>query len=144
MFRGIAHSDPAIARAADTASAWIARQAQQFCACSACHRSSQRLSRWFLHIADRMTGDMFLATQIDAANALGVRRTTVTIEAKGLRAEGLIAYRRGRMRITNRDGLRANACECYGALAPEQWPFRCEADPAAPSIPATAAEREVA
>jgi len=43
-----------------------------------------------------------------------VRRQTVSLVARILQAAGLIAYRRGKLRILNREGLAAGCCECYG------------------------------
>jgi Mn-dependent DtxR family transcriptional regulator len=45
---------------------------------------------------------------------LGVRRQTVTLVAGRLQTAGLITYRRGVLRVLNREGLEAASCECYG------------------------------
>ena len=45
---------------------------------------------------------------------LGVRRAGVTIAAGALQKAGLIRYERSRMEVTDRPGLEAAACECYG------------------------------
>jgi hypothetical protein len=47
---------------------------------------------------------------------LGGRRETVTVAAGRLQDAGLIEYRRGHLRILNRDGLEDAVCECYRAL----------------------------
>jgi Mn-dependent DtxR family transcriptional regulator len=47
---------------------------------------------------------------------LGVRRTTVSVVANMLQQAGLIRYHRGRIKITDRTGLEARACECYEAI----------------------------
>jgi len=44
---------------------------------------------------------------------LGVRRTGITAIASGLQRTGIIRYHRGRVRIIDRAGLEAAACECY-------------------------------
>ena len=44
---------------------------------------------------------------------LGVRRTSVSIVANTLQRAGLIRYKRGHIRVTDLDGLRDSACECY-------------------------------
>lgn len=142
-FREIANWDRPTGEAVETACAWIAQQAQQLCACSACHKVGERLSRWLLHVGDQVTGDRFDITQNAIAVALGTRRTTVTIHAQGLMAEGLITYRRGKLRIVNRPALTACACECYAALAPARWPFTRSRSPLAPErLPATEIEIE--
>lgn len=47
---------------------------------------------------------------------LCVHRPGVTIAARLFQKAGLIEYSRGSMRITDREGLEAAACECYGAV----------------------------
>jgi Mn-dependent DtxR family transcriptional regulator len=44
---------------------------------------------------------------------LGVARPSVTVNALDLQRAGFIEYRRGRIRIVDRPGLEAAACECY-------------------------------
>jgi Mn-dependent DtxR family transcriptional regulator len=48
---------------------------------------------------------------------LGVRRAGVSEAAGRLRQAGLISYSPGRIRVTDRAGLEAAACECYGHIA---------------------------
>ena len=47
---------------------------------------------------------------------LGVRRTSVSLVAHTLQQAGMIKYARGRIQITNLEGLRETACECYGTV----------------------------
>jgi hypothetical protein len=44
---------------------------------------------------------------------LGVRRTSDSVTAHTLQQAGLINYKRGNIKITDLDGLRETACECY-------------------------------
>ncbi len=44
---------------------------------------------------------------------LGHQRNRITLAARGLRQEGLIEYGGGKMKILDRAGLEAAACECY-------------------------------
>jgi len=45
---------------------------------------------------------------------LGVHRQTVTVAARALQVAGHLTYRRGVIRVLNREGLEAASCECYG------------------------------
>jgi len=49
---------------------------------------------------------------------LGVHRQTLTVIAGTLQTEGLLSYRRGVIRILNREKLEAASCECYGVTQP--------------------------
>jgi hypothetical protein len=62
---------------------------------------------------DRVTGDTFLLTQESLALMLGVARPSVTVNALTLQHAGFIQYQRGHIRILDRPGLEAAACECY-------------------------------
>ena len=44
---------------------------------------------------------------------LGLRRSSVTVAAQALQSRRLISYRRGRIQIIDRKGLKAAACVCY-------------------------------
>jgi len=89
-------------------------QISQTAACNARHDIEQRCARWLLMSHDRVGGvDTFPLKHEYLAIMLGVRRTGVTIAAGALQARGLIRYRRGLMRIVDRAGLEAKACECY-------------------------------
>jgi hypothetical protein len=63
--------------------------------------------------ADRTHSDTLAFTQEFLAEMMGTRRTTVTAVAMSLQGRGLIAYQRGSIRILDRTGLEAAACECY-------------------------------
>jgi CRP-like cAMP-binding protein len=91
-------------------------QAQQSAACNAVHPAGSRLSRWLLQMADRSGRDVFPLTQDFVARMLGIQRNSVTIAANALQQAGLIRCRRGQIEITDREGLAANACECYGEV----------------------------
>ncbi|WP_051243251.1 Crp/Fnr family transcriptional regulator [Azohydromonas australica] len=91
-------------------------QATQGAACNRLHCIEQQLCRWLLSAAERQRGEELPMTQERLAAALGVRREGVTESARRLQDAGLIRYSRGRIRLTDREGLAARACECYHAL----------------------------
>ena len=65
---------------------------------------------------DRVGQDSFPLTQEFLAIMLGVRRAGVTVAAGALQAAGLIRYRRGGIRVLDREGLERAGCECYGVV----------------------------
>ena len=88
----------------------------QSVACNALHSVEARFCRWLLCCHDRIDTDRVSLTQEFLADMLGVQRTTVTVVARTLQAAGLIRYSRGVVDITDRAGLEAVTCECYGAV----------------------------
>jgi CRP-like cAMP-binding protein len=83
--------------------------------CLRFHEIGPRLARWLLMTQDRAHSATFRITQEFLATMMGVRREGVTQAAGALQRLGLIAYRRGEMRVLDRAGLEAAACGCYGA-----------------------------
>jgi DNA-binding FadR family transcriptional regulator len=77
------------------------------------HSVEQRLARWLLMTRDRIRADELPLTQDTLARMLGVHRPTISEAAESLRDRGLIAYRRGKIAITDRAGLEAVSCEHY-------------------------------
>jgi CRP-like cAMP-binding protein len=96
--------------------AYSLRSAKQLVACNALHPVEERLCRWLLMTHDRAGADSFPLTQEFMAEMLGVRRQTVTVIARTLQAAELISYRRGVIRIVNRQGLEEAASECSAAM----------------------------
>jgi len=101
---------------------WILMQAQQEAGCTAVHSADKRFCRWLFQACERMETDTLLLTQETIASVLGIRRTTVTLIAQTLQADGLIRYRRGKIVVLDRARLRAAACECCNSLARQHWP----------------------
>jgi len=93
--------------------AFSLRYAYQTVVCNAQHSVEERLCRWLLMTQDRVGKEEFVLTQEFLAEMLAVRRQTVTVFAGTLQTAGFITYRRGTMRIINREGLEAASCECY-------------------------------
>jgi len=62
---------------------------------------------------DRVQSDNLYFTQEFLAMMLGSRRTTVTVVAGELQRKGLIEYRRGHVKILDREALEEKACDCY-------------------------------
>ena len=94
-------------------------QMAQTAVCNRHHSLDQQLCRWLLLSLDRLQASELVMTQELIANMLGVRREGVTEAAGKLQAEGLIRYSRGHIRVLDREGLEARACECYGVVRRE-------------------------
>ena len=62
-------------------------------------------------------GEIISFSQEQLADMLGLRRSSVTLAAQTLQSRRLISYRRGRIEIINRKGLKAAACECYEVVS---------------------------
>ena len=92
---------------------FVLAAAQQSAACNAAHTIEARLSRWLLRCHDLLGSDEITLTQEFLGDMLGVRRTSVSLVAYSLQRAGLIRYRRGRIRVIDREGLQETACECY-------------------------------
>ena len=90
-------------------------QVQQTAACNAVHDIEARTCKWLSRMHD-LVGPDILLTQESFARMMGVRRTSVTTVAGALQECGLISYSRGRLHITDIEGLRKRACECDDAV----------------------------
>jgi CRP-like cAMP-binding protein len=83
---------------------------------NALHPVQARMARWLLHLRDCVDHDVLPLTQEALSQILGVRRTTVTLLMRKLRASGAIrSERRGEIEIDRRR-LAAAACECRDAM----------------------------
>jgi CRP-like cAMP-binding protein len=102
---------------------YAAEYVTQVCQRSACavfHLMEQRFAVWLLLVSDRIEEGVISITQERIADHLGVRRAGVTVVAAQMQEAGAISYRRGSLRVTNRQILEEMACECYGTLAVRQ------------------------
>lgn len=91
----------------------------QSAACNLLHSAEARLRRWLLMAHDRMASDEFYVTQEFIAGLLGVSRPTVSIVASSIQRAGHIQYRRGKVRILDRQGLEMQSCPCYNLICKE-------------------------
>jgi len=82
-------------------------------ACVSFHSVQQRLARWLLFAHDRAERDEFRLTHEALSALLAATRPRVTQAAAKLKAQGIIDYRRGTVRILDRKRLEAVSCECY-------------------------------
>jgi CRP-like cAMP-binding protein len=87
-------------------------------ACYKLHNLEQQLARWLLLMSDYV-GDELLLTHELIALTLGTRRAGVSVAANDFKTAGAIDYQRGHIRIVDRKGLEAKACECYQAIKEE-------------------------
>jgi CRP-like cAMP-binding protein len=85
----------------------------QIAGCNKLHQASERLARWLLTAADRVNSDTVCLTQEAISQMLGTRRTTVALVAGTLQRAGMIGYRRGHVKILDRQALTETACDCY-------------------------------
>ncbi|MBH5398729.1 Crp/Fnr family transcriptional regulator [Bradyrhizobium sp. CNPSo 4010] len=91
-------------------------QLNNVAACNAVHPVECRMARWLLEIHDRIGNSRIQLTQEALAQLLGVRRTTVTLTMRKLRAAGgILSDRRGMLEI-DRGRLEKIACECYAVM----------------------------
>ena len=91
-------------------------QVAQSVACNRLHSLESRCARWLLMAHDRVEGNQILLTQESLSYMLGVHRPAVTLAAGILQKSGYIGYGRGKISITNRQGLESVSCSCYRSV----------------------------
>lgn len=91
-------------------------QLLQSIACNVRHTLEKRMARWLLQIRDSRDDDELPLTHDYLGQVLGVGRTYVTRAAGELQQRGLIAYRRGIIRILDPVGLRDASCGCQCSI----------------------------
>ena len=95
--------------------AYCLRYASQNIACNARHTARERVCRRLLTAHDMAGSDEFLLTHEVLSQMIGVHRQAVTLAATALQAANFIEYRRGVIKILNRNALEGASCECYRA-----------------------------
>jgi hypothetical protein len=68
---------------------------------------------------DRTNSEELPMTQELISSMLGDRRESITIAAGRLQNAGVIHYVRGHIKVLDRKGLEAHACECYRTVKAE-------------------------
>src|SRR6195952_4735374 len=104
VFKGIAMQSEGLLSLLFRHEQAVYAQAQQSTACMAAHEVQARLCRWLLRARDLSGSDNLHFPQEFLAEMLGVRRTSVTVDAHALQNAGLIKYSRGKIQILNLDG----------------------------------------
>ncbi|WP_428493608.1 Crp/Fnr family transcriptional regulator [Rhodopila sp.] len=85
-------------------------------ACNAVHSIRQRACRRLLLELDQSEQREVAITQEELGRALGVSRASLNQICRELRADGVIAYSRGHIRIKDAEAMKTAACECYSYL----------------------------
>jgi len=88
----------------------------QAAACNRLHPIDRRCARWLLLTQDRVGLATFPLSHEFLGYMLGVRRASVTIALGTLQRAGVLTYHRGIVTVTDRAGLEAASCECYGVI----------------------------
>jgi CRP-like cAMP-binding protein len=115
-FRGLLPELPALRALLGRYTLYLAAQISQSLACNSVHTVNERCARWLLMTHERVERDEFTLTHEILAQMLAVRRAGVTVAAGALQQAGFIRYARGKVTITDREGLERAACECYSII----------------------------
>lgn len=91
-------------------------QLSQIAVCNSLHSVEQRLCRWLLMTLDRTSTDELDLSHHFIAQLLAVRRESITCALSHLQGERLIQTSNRRIKLLDRAGVEATACECYGAI----------------------------
>jgi CRP-like cAMP-binding protein len=128
-FQNALRESPELRAAGDSYALAFHAHLLQNIACDATHNVEQRCARWLLMCGDQTEDDAFELAQESLAEVLGAPQSTVTAAVGTLQQAGLIRYHRDAIRVLDRRGLEAAACECYprplpsaGArIGPDHW-----------------------
>ena len=89
---------------------------QQIAGCNAVHTVEARLARCLLQTCDLSGQHELVLTQESLAQMIGARRNSVSLVANTLQQANVIHYSRGRIEVTDLEGLSRTSCECYAAV----------------------------
>lgn len=112
-FRDALETSPVLQRTFHRYTYALIAQITQTAVCNRFHQVEARLARWLLMASDRLQSNPMRFTHEALADLLGVRRVGITVAASALQQQKLIQYSRGNIKILDREGLKASACECY-------------------------------
>ena len=96
----------------------------QLILCNRVHRLDQRAARWLLQVDERVDEAPFDVTQEFLAEMIGTQRPSVSLAVSQFKDAGLVKYSRGRIVITDRDGLLKRACGCITVMHDEERRLR--------------------
>lgn len=88
----------------------VVNEVATLAACAQIQDIEARVAGWILLSSQRSDPLSLLLTHAHMADMLGVRRASVTLAAKALKAKGLLNYQRGHIQILDWPGLRAASC----------------------------------
>ncbi|HUQ30943.1 MAG TPA: Crp/Fnr family transcriptional regulator [Pyrinomonadaceae bacterium] len=94
-------------------------QISQTAVCNRLHTTEQRLCRWLLMTHDRAHKDDLQMTHEFISNMLGIQREAVSLTAHRLQEYGAISYKRGHIKILDRQAMENCSCECYAVVKAE-------------------------
>lgn len=107
---------PAIARLFARYADCLMAQVFQGVACNAVHTIEQRAAKWLAAAIDRTGDHRVPLTQEQLAGMLGVGRSYVARVIRTLKAEGVVATRRGGLMVRDMAALETRACDCNLAV----------------------------
>jgi CRP-like cAMP-binding protein len=116
VFRKMMADDTALRRIALRYLQAYLSMVSQNVACNRLHDIEHRLAKWLLMSHDRMRREDFSLTQEYLAAMLGVHRPSISVAAGILQRAGIIDYKRGAIRVLDRESLEEASCECYGIV----------------------------
>jgi CRP-like cAMP-binding protein len=88
-------------------------QLLQASVCRIQHPLDQRVSSYLLVAADCLAAETLAVTHERLAIALGKHRNRIGVVTRALQEQGLVENSRRNIKILDRNGLKASACECY-------------------------------